>query len=193
MISPTIPSRISDQRRGHEAWIAEAIWGHRLERQPFPLFYWSFWVWRKACLDKESYLGVHGRERIRNMPPTVACNFAIFFSTIRGWKRFCGTLRAATKMVGANGCRVMKEGASLGEHSAAISHIFVLVSIRLLNWSAWSASFGESPWIQEANEDGPRNFIFPIGPAALYEAILEKGDGFERTRRVFTRTEKLHI
>ena len=32
---------------------------------------------------------------------------------------------------------------------------------------------------------------FPIGPAALYEAILEKGHGFERTRRVFTRTGEL--
>jgi hypothetical protein len=34
-------------------------------------------------------------------------------------------------------------------------------------------------------------FLFPIGPAALYEAILEKGDGFERTSRVFTRTGEL--
>jgi hypothetical protein len=34
-------------------------------------------------------------------------------------------------------------------------------------------------------------FLFPIGPAALYEAIYEKGDGFEQTRRVFTRTGEI--
>lgn len=34
-------------------------------------------------------------------------------------------------------------------------------------------------------------FVFPIGPAAIYEAIFEKGEGFERTRRVFTRTGEL--
>jgi hypothetical protein len=36
-------------------------------------------------------------------------------------------------------------------------------------------------------------FIFPIGPAALYEPMQEKkaGDGLEATRRVFTRTGEL--
>jgi hypothetical protein len=87
--------------------------------------------------------------------------------------------------------QVMKENASLGEHLAAdfsylrrrFDTFDELVSvIRLLRRITVDPG-SERSWTTQ--------FVFPIGPAALYEAILEKGEGFELTRRVFTRTGEI--
>jgi hypothetical protein len=89
--------------------------------------------------------------------------------------------------------QVMKETASVGEKlSADFSYLrsrfdtfAELVSVVRLLRRIIVDPGSERGWTTQ--------FVYPIGPAALYEAILEKakGDGFERTRRVFTRTGEM--
>src|SRR6185369_7006022 len=87
--------------------------------------------------------------------------------------------------------QVMNDGAALGEHLPAdFSYLRsrfdtfeeLVCVIRLLRRITLDPG-SERSWTTQ--------FVFPVGPAALYEAILEKGEGFERTRRVFTRTGEL--
>jgi hypothetical protein len=87
--------------------------------------------------------------------------------------------------------RVMKDTASLGDRLGAdfsylrerFDTFAELVSVVRLLRRITVDPGSERGWTTQ--------FLYPIGPAALYEAILEKGDGFERTRRVFTRTGEL--
>ena len=48
------------------AWIEEAIWGHRLERQPFSALMLDFLAWRKECFVRENYCCQHFLERMPN-------------------------------------------------------------------------------------------------------------------------------
>lgn len=175
----------------HEAWIAEAIWGHRLERQPYSALMLEF-LGMAEGMFRQGKLLAHTRPG--ENPEYVANRSLQLRNLLFNNPRMEEVLRNAqgSDEDGWNTwLQVMKESGSLGEHLAAdFSYLRTrfdtfaeLVSVvRLLRRIAVDPG-SERSWTTQ--------FVFPIGPAALYEAILEKGDGFERTRRVFTRTGEL--
>jgi hypothetical protein len=175
----------------NEAWIAEAIWGHRLERQPFSALMLEF-LGMAEGMFREGKLLAHTRPG--ENPMYIANRSLQLRNLLFNNPRMEETFRNAqgSDEEGWNTwLQVMKDGASLGEHingdfsylRARFDSFAELVSvIRLLRQITVDPG-SERSWTTQ--------FIFPIGPAALYEAVLEKGEGFERTRRVFTRTGEL--
>jgi hypothetical protein len=175
----------------HEAWIAEAIWGHRLERQPFSALMLEFLGMAEGMSRQGKLLSY---TRPGENPQYIANRSLQLRNLLFNNPRMEEILRN-TQGSDEEGWNkwllVMREGASVGEHlPPGFSYLRTrfdtfaeLVSvIRLLRRIAVDSD-SERSWTTQ--------FVFPIGPAALYEAILPKGEGFERTRRVFTRTGEL--
>jgi hypothetical protein len=191
MISPENTEEFFGSKERHEAWIAEAIWGHRVERQPFSALMLEFLgmaegMFRQGKLLSDTHPGENPeyvanrslqlRNLLFNNPRIEEILRNAQGSDEEGWSAWL---------------QVMKEGASLGEHvtpdfsylRARFDSFSELVSVVRLLRRITVDPGSERTWTTQ--------FVFPIGPAALYEAILEKGEGFERTRRVFTRTGEL--
>lgn len=175
----------------NEAWIAEAIWGHRLERQPFSALMLEFLGMAEGMFRQGKLLET---TRPGENPEYVANRSLQLRNLLFNNPRMEEILRNAQGSDNEGWdtwLPVMKEGASLGEHvSADFSYLrkrfdsfAELVSVVRLLRRITVDPGSERSWTTQ--------FVFPIGPAALYEAILEKGEGFERTRRVFTRTGEL--
>lgn len=175
----------------NEAWIAEAIWGHRIERQPFSALMLEFMGMAEGMFRQGKLLD---QTRPSENPEYVANRSLELRNLLFNNPRMEEILRnsqGSDEEGWTQWLQAMKEGASLGEHlTADFSYLrrrfdtfAELVSVvRLLRRIALDPG-SERSWTTQ--------FVFPIGPAALYEAILPKGDGFERTRRVFTRTGEL--
>jgi hypothetical protein len=178
-------------KASNDAWIAEAIWGHRLERQPFSALLLEFLgmaegMYREGKLFAETRPGENPeyaanrslqlRNLLFNNPRMEEILRNAQGSDEDGWRQWL---------------QVMNENAALGDHLAAdfsylrkrFDTFTELVGvIRLLRRIT----------VDQGSERGwTTQFVFPIGPAALYEAILVKGEGFELTRRVFTRTGEM--
>ena len=175
----------------NEAWIAEAIWGHRLERQPFSALMLEFLGMAEGMFREGRLLS---DTRPGENPQYVANRSLQLRNLLFNNPRMEEILRNAqgSDDEGWNAwLQVMKDCASLGEHlTADFSYLRArfdtfaeLVSVVRLLRRITVDPGSERSWTTQ--------FVFPIGPAALYEAILEKGEGFERTRRVFTRTGEL--
>jgi hypothetical protein len=188
MIGPDNTEPYFGSKDRNEAWIAEAIWGHRLERQPFSALLLEFLgmaegMFRQGRLlestrpgDNPEYVAsrcLQVRNLLFNNPRMEEILRNAQGSDEDGWSKWL---------------EVMKESASLGDRLAAdfsylrkrFDTFAELVSVVRLLRRITVDPGSERGWTTQ--------FLYPIGPAALYEAILEKGDGFERTRRVFTRT-----
>lgn len=191
MISPANTETYFGSKDRNEAWIAEAIWGHRLERQPFSALLLEFLgmaegMYRQGKLLAPTRPGEN---------PEYAANRCLqlrnlLFNNPR-MEEILRNARGSDEQGWAEWLRAMKDGASLGDRLAndfsylrqRFDTFAELVNVvRLLRRIAVDPG-SERRWTTQ--------FIFPVGPAALYEAVLEKGDGFERTRRVFTRTGEL--
>jgi hypothetical protein len=191
MISPANTEPYFGSKDRNEAWIAEAIWGHRLERQPFSALLLEFLGMAEGMFRQGSLLA---ETRSGGNPEYIANRSLQLRNLLFNNPRMEEILRNAhgsDEEAWSEWLRVMKEGASLGPRIAAdFSYLRErfdtfpeLVSvIRLLRRITVDPG-SERRWTTQ--------FVFPIGPAALYEAILEKGEGFERTRRVFTRTGEM--
>ena len=191
MISSANIEPYPGSKSSNDAWISEAIWGHRLERQPFSALLLEFLgmaegMYREGKLLAETRPGdnpeyaanrsLQLRNLLFNNPRMEEILRNAQGSDEDGWKEWLP---------------VMKESASLGEHLSAdftylrqrFDTFEELVSvIRLLRRITVDPG-SERGWTTQ--------FVYPIGPAALYEAILAKCDGFELTRRVFTRTGEM--
>jgi len=191
LISPANTEPYFGSKDRNEAWIAEAIWGHRVERQPFSALLLEFLgmaegMFRQGKLLAETHPGENPeyvanrslqlRNLLFNNPRIEEILRDSQGSDLDGWTKWL---------------QVMKESAVLGDHlSSDFSYLRsrfdtfeeLVCVVRLLRRIALDPG-SERNWTTQ--------FVFPIGPAALYEAILPKGDGFERTRRVFTRTGEL--
>lgn len=175
----------------HEAWIVEAIWGHRLDRQPFSALLLEFLgmaegMFRQGKLLADTRPG-ENPEYVANLSLQLR---NLLFNNPR-MEEILRNAQGSDVDAWNEWLHVMKEGASLGQHLVAdfsylrgrFDTFAELVSvIRLLRRITMDPG-SERAWTTQ--------FVYPIGPAALYEAILEKGDGFERTRRVFTRTGEI--
>ncbi len=175
-------------RDQHEAWVAEAIWGHRLERQPFSALMLEF-------LGMAEGMFRHGILLELTRPgenPQYEANQSlqlrnILFNNPR-MEEILRTAHGSEDEAWATWLAFMKENARMGTRlNADFSYLrkrfdtfAEMVSVvRLLRRITMDPG-SERSWTTQ--------FIFPVGPATLYEALLEKGEGFERTRRVFTRT-----
>jgi len=191
MISPDNTEPYYGSKDRNEAWIAEAIWGHRLERQPFSALLLEFLgmaegMHRQGKLldatrpgDNPEYVGsrcLQLRNLLFNNPRMEEILRNSQGSDEEGWTVWL---------------QVMKETASLGERLASdFSYLRArfdtfaeLVSVVRLLRRITVDPGSERGWTMQ--------FLFPIGPAALYEALYEKGEGFDQTRRVFTRTGEM--
>lgn len=175
----------------NEAWIAEAIWGHRLERQPFSALMLEFLGMAEGMFRQGSLM----EQTTPAENPEYAANRCLQLRNLLfNNPRMEDILRSTEgndQEAWVTWLQVMKDGASLGDHLPAdfrylrsrFETFAELVSVVRLLRRITVDPGSERSWTTQ--------FIFPIGPAALYEAVLEKGDGFERTRRVFTRTGEL--
>lgn len=191
MISPENTEPYYGSKDRNEAWIAEAIWGHRLERQPFSALLLEFLGMAEGMYRQGRLLEA---TRPGDNPEYVASRCLQLRNLLFNNPRMEEILRNAQ---GSNEegwavwLQVMKDTASLGERLAAdfsylrgrFDTFAELVSVVRLLRRITVDPGSERGWTTQ--------FLYPIGPAALYEAILEKGDGFERTRRVFTRTGEI--
>ena len=191
MISPDNIEEFFGSKDKNEAWIAEAIWGHRLERQPFSALMLEFLGMAEGMFRQGKLLS---DTRPGENPEYVANRSLQLRNLLFNNPRMEEILRNAQgsdEEGWSTWLRVMKEGASVGEHlapdfsylRARFDTFAELVSVVRLLRRITVDPGSERSWTTQ--------FVFPIGPAALYEAILEKGEGFERTRRVFTRTGEL--
>jgi hypothetical protein len=191
MISPENTEEFFGSKDKHEVWISEAIWGHRLERQPFSALMLEF-LGMAEGMFRQGKLLAHTRPG--ENPEYVANRSLQLRNLLFNNPRMEEILRNAQgsdEEGWSLWLQVMKDGASLGEHLPAdFSYLRTrfetfaeLVSVVRLLRRITVDPGSERSWTTQ--------FVFPIGPAALYEAILEKGEGFERTRRVFTRTGEL--
>jgi hypothetical protein len=192
MITSTNTEPYFGSKDRNEAWIAEAIWGHRLERQPFSALLLEFLgmaegMFRQGKLlaqtrpgENPEYLANRSlqlRNLLFNNPRMEEILRNAHGSDEDGWSQWL---------------EVMREGASLGEHlTADFSYLRgrfdtfgeLVNVIRLLRRITVDPG-SERGWTFQ--------FVFPIGPAALYEAVYEKQEGgLEGTRRVFTRTGEI--
>lgn len=191
MISSTNIEPYSGAKDRNEAWIAEAIWGHRLERQPFSALLLEF-------LGMAEGMFRLGKLLERTQPgenPIYAANRCIqlrnlLFNNPR-MEEILRNAQGSDDEAWTVWLQVMTESASLGDRlSADFSYLRSrfdtfkeLVSVIRLLRRITADPGSERSWTMQ--------FLFPIGPAALYEAIYEKGEGFEQTRRVFTRTGEI--
>lgn len=191
MISPENTEEFFGSKDRNEAWIAEAIWGHRLERQPLTPLMLEFLGMAEGMFRQGKLLS---DTRPGENPEYIANRSLQLRNLLFNNPRMEEILRNAqgSDEEGWNTwLRVMKDSASVGERlTADFSYLrdrfdtfAELVSvIRLLRRIAVEL---------RAQRGWTTQFIFPIGPSALYEALGEKGDSFERNRVVFTRTGEL--
>jgi len=191
MISSTNIEEYPGSKSSNDAWIAEAIWGHRLERQPPSALLLEF-LGMAEGMYREGTLLVQTRPGAN---PEYAANRSLqlrnlLFNNPR-MEEILRNAQGSDEEGWNQWLPVMKESASVGDHlSADFSYLrsrfdtfAELVSvIRLLRRITVDPG-SERSWTTQ--------FVFPIGPAALYEVVLAKGDGFELVRRVFTRTGEM--
>jgi hypothetical protein len=191
MISPDNTEPYYGSKDRNEAWISEAIWGHRLERQPFSALLLEFLGMAEGMYRQGRLLDA---TRPGDNPEYVANRCLQLRNLLFNNPRMEEILRNAQggdEEGWSDWLQVMKDTASLGDHlpadfsylRARFDTFAELVSVVRLLRRITVDPGSERRWTTQ--------FLYPIGPAALYEAILEKGDGFERTRRVFTRTGEM--
>jgi len=191
MITPANTEDFFGSKDRHDAWISEAIWGHRLERQPLSALMLEFLGMAEGMFRQGKLLA---QTRPGENPEYVANRSLQLRNLLFNNPRMEEILRNAQGSddeAWNTWLQVMREGASLGDRLPAdfsylrsrFDTFRELVSvIRLLRRITMEPG-AERGWTTQ--------FIFPIGPAALYEALGEKGDGFERNRVIFTRTGEL--
>lgn len=188
------PSNIEDYRGSrdqHDAWVAEAIWGHRLERQPFSALMLEFLgmaegLHRQGSLlaptkpgDDPQYTAnqsIQLRNVLFNNPRMEEILRNAHGSDDEAWTTWLAFMKENARM----GSRL---GADFSYLRQRFDNFEEMVNVVRLLRRIMLDPGSERSWTTQ--------FVFPVGPAGLYEALLEKGEGFERTRRVFTRTGEL--
>jgi hypothetical protein len=175
----------------HAAWVSEAIWGHRIERQPFAALLLEFLSMAEGMFRQGQLLALtRPGENVEYVANQSLQLRNILFNNPR-MEEILRNAQGSDEEGWAEWLQVMKDTASLGERLAAdfsylrgrFDSFAELVNVvRLLRRITMDAG-SERSWTMQ--------FVFPIGPAAIYEAIYEKGDGFQKTKRVFTRTGEL--
>ena len=119
MISPENTEEFFGSKDRNEAWIAEAIWGHRLERQPFSALMLEFLGMAEGMFRQGKLLS---DTRPGENPEYVANRSLQLRNLLFNNPRMEEILRNAQgsdEEGWSTWLQVMKEGASLGEHLTA--------------------------------------------------------------------------
>ncbi|ELX11334.1 hypothetical protein Jab_2c34530 [Janthinobacterium sp. HH01] len=181
-----------ESKGSHDFWIVEAIWGHRIERQPYSALMLEFLgmaegMHRAGALFERTRPGEkHVYEAQRSLQLR-----NILFKNPNMEEILRDSLEHDDSAWTA-WLKDMAENASVG---STLTPDFSYLRARfdsfkeLVNVVKLLRNIAIDPGSDRA---WTTQFIFPIGPAALYEALFEKkGGGLESTRRVFTRTGEL--
>ncbi len=172
-------------KASHNSWIAEAIWGHRIERQPAHGLLLEFLSMAEG-MRRQGKLLSHEPGYASYTPclSTQLRNILFNNPTIEEIAKECGNDDEAWD----RWFTVMKE-AAVAKQSALLDfrylkgrfdsfHAFVEIVVLLRNITLDSGS--DRGWTNKR--------IYPIGPAALYD---ERDKNFNSTRNFFTRTGEL--
>lgn len=179
-------------KASHDAWIIEAIWGHRIEEQPpYPMFLELLCMAESVARTGKLFEPTRPDEHHEYVPNQCLQLRNILFNNAR-LEEINEANRGNSSMAWAQWEEVLRSTAVVGDRlQADFKYLrerfdsfdeFVAVVKLLRRISLEQAS--DRAW--------PSRFLFPIGPAAIYEPLSEKkGGGFERVRTVFTRTGEL--
>ena len=191
MISPDNTESYFGSKSSHNAWISEAIWGHRLKAQPPSVLMLEF-LGMAEGMHREGKLLAPTRpgENAEYVASQSLHLRNILFNNPR-MEEILRNSQGSEDDAWASWLKAMEQGASLGDSVPAdfsylrdrFDTFTELVSIVRLLRNITMDPGADRGWTTQ--------FIFPIGPAALYEALGEKGDGFERNHVLFTRTGEL--
>lgn len=188
MIEPENTDDYSPSKSGNDSWIVEAIWGHRIERQPFSALMLEFLGMAEGMHRKGTLLAHTGpadnplycanqclqlRNILFNNPQMEEILRDTQGDDETAWTQWLAAMKANASM----GKNRSTDFAYLRSHFDTFNELVNVVRL-LRNITIDPGS--ERRWTTQ--------FIFPVGPAALYEVLLETEDDFESTRRVFTRT-----
>ena len=193
MISPdnTEEYPLSKESR-NDAWIIEAIWGHRIERQPFSALLLEFLGMAEGLFRAGNLFGF----TTPSSNPLYVANQCLQLRNILFNNPKIEEIRRNSRdndeLAWREWLEWMKRDAVMGRNA---SPDFEYLRERFESFEDFAnvVQLLRNIKLDESSERGwTTQFIFPIGPAALYEALLvrESGD-FERTRRVFTRTGEI--
>ena len=178
------------QTSQHSAWISEAIWGHRIERQPAPGLLLEFLSMAEALfrqgrlLDHEPHDTLYTPYRCTQLRNILFNNPSIQEIAEEervdeaAWDRWLKTMHASAvaNQDHLRNYEYLKDRFDNFEQFASI--------VALVRKVAMDA---------ESSRGWPYRLLYPIGPAAIYDEVTLKPDksGFTRTRVLFTRTGEL--
>lgn len=191
MIEPGNTEDYCGTKKRHDAWIVEAIWGHRFELQPSAATLLEFLgiaegMFREQKLlnptrpgenhEYTAYRCMELRNILFNNPRMEEIQRNSQGNDDEAWRKWLDDMRDTAAL----GSGKKADFKYLRDRFDSFGD---LVSVVKLLRRITMEPGTDRGWTTQ--------FIFPVGPAALYEALGEKGDGFERNRVVFTRTGEL--
>jgi hypothetical protein len=193
IIEPANTEDYNGSKSQHDFWVIEAIWGHRIERQPYSTLMLEF-LGMAEGMNRTGQLLAHttpGGKHIYAANRTLQLRNILFKNP--NMEEILRDSMNHDETAWDLWLAAMRESALVGP---TMSNDFAYLRARF-------ESFGELVNVVKllrniaidpgSDRAWTSQFIFPIGPAALYEPMQEKktGDGLETTRRVFTRTGEL--
>lgn len=191
MIEPTNTEGYFGSKDQHAAWVVESIWGHRLETQPPPAMLLEFLgmaegMHRQGKLlehttpggnhEYTAYQSLQLRNILFNNPRMEEIQRDSQGNDSEAWTKWLNTMTNGA----STGLRLKPDFAYLRKRFDRFDDLVAVV--KLLRRIVMSSGT-DSKWTTQ--------FLFPIGTAAYYDALTQKGEGFERDRSVFTRTGEI--
>jgi hypothetical protein len=191
MIEPTNTEGYFGSKDQHAAWVVESIWGHRLETQPPPAMLMEFLgmaegMHRQGKLlehttpggnhEYSAYQSLQLRNILFNNARMEEIQRDSQGNDSEAWSKWLKTMTNGA----STGLRLKPDFAYLKNRFDTFDDLVAVV--KLLRRIVMSSGT-DSKWTTQ--------FLFPIGTAAYYDALTQKGDGFERDRSVFTRTGEI--
>jgi hypothetical protein len=174
----------------HGLWLAEALWGHRIERQPASALLLEFLSMAEGMHRQEKLLShppehnsyiPHLSTQLRNLlfnNPTLEETFQEIHDEELRWETWLQTMHthAVTNQEALRNFSYLRDRFESFQSLVEVVQLLRNISLGPNTERRWTYML-----------------LFPIGPAAFYdERSLKAGkDGLERTRVLFTRTGEL--
>lgn len=191
MISPDNIEEYFGLKTRHGSWIVEAIWGHRLEAQPPSVLMLEFLGMAESQhrlgklllptapgqnLEYVANRSIQLRNILFNNPRMDEILRSAQGSDPDGWNAWLAEMERSAALDEGAPRRFSYVRDRFDTFAEFVSVVRLLRNITLDPGT-------DRSWTTQ--------FIFPIGPAALYEALIEKRGGFEMGHVLFTRTGEL--
>lgn len=183
MIDPTNIEIYTQSREQHSAWVVEAIWGHRLEAQSLSGMLMEFLSMAEGMHRREKLMEPIGSDYGYNAYRCIQLRNILFNNArmeeiqrdcqgndIDAWDKWLSTMTNSASM----GKKLAPDFSYLKKRFDTFDDLVAVV--KLLRRIVMSGGV-DPKWTTQ--------FLFPIGPAAYYEALDAQLGG---DRSVFTRT-----